>query len=72
MIFVDEERKKEIEFILNWLDNEIKKHSKQTVWYEREDLSQDMRIKIIEKLNVLLEEEAPGFLEYVKKNNPWC
>jgi hypothetical protein len=61
------ERKREVEFILNQLENKIKKHIKETVLDEREDLAQDIKIKIMEKLDVLLEEEPPSIFDYVSK-----
>lgn len=40
----------EIEDIINELDRRIKWYLYETEWNEREDLSQDLKIKIIEKL----------------------
>ncbi|MDF1510280.1 hypothetical protein PZE06_19285 [Robertmurraya sp. DFI.2.37] len=61
---IREERQKEIELILNQLENKIKKYVKETTLDEREDLSQDLKIKLIEKLNILLDEKVPSFLDF--------
>ncbi|MFO6498189.1 MULTISPECIES: hypothetical protein [unclassified Bacillus (in: firmicutes)] len=61
------ERNEEIEFILNQLEGKIKKHIKETVLDEREDLSQEMKLKIIEKLDNMLDEAVPSFFEYTRK-----
>lgn len=58
-------RKKEIEFIIDQLELKIKKHVKETIWNEQEDLSQEMKVKIIEKADDLLDEDVPGFFEYL-------
>ncbi|MCM3024980.1 hypothetical protein [Heyndrickxia ginsengihumi] len=60
-------KNQEIEFIIDQLEFKIKKHIKETVFDEREDLSQEIKLKIIEKIDELLEsnEEVPGFFEYV-------
>lgn len=58
---VNLQRNKEMEFILNQLESKIKKHVRETVLDEREDLSQEMKLRIIEKLESMLDEEVPGF-----------
>ncbi|GIN63287.1 hypothetical protein J27TS8_32800 [Robertmurraya siralis] len=63
---IREERQKEIELILNQLENKIKKYVKETTLDEREDLSQDLKIKLIEKLNILLDEKVPSFLDFTE------
>lgn len=60
------QRNKEIEFILNQLESKIKKHVRETVLDEREDLSQEMKLRIIEKLESMLDEDVPGFIEYAR------
>ncbi|KIU04529.1 hypothetical protein ACFVIX_06140 [Bacillus subtilis] len=60
------QRNKEMEFILNQLESKIKKHVRETVLDEREDLSQEMKLRIIEKLESMLDEEVPGFIEYAR------
>jgi len=61
------EKQQNIELILNQLEVKIRKHVKQTILDEREDLSQDMKMKILEKIDVLLDEEVPGFVEFAKE-----
>lgn len=61
---VKKEDQKEIELVLNQLENKIKRYVKETTYDEREDLAQDLRIKLIEKLNILLDEKVPGFFDY--------
>ncbi|AVB12163.1 hypothetical protein C3438_22160 (plasmid) [Bacillus velezensis] len=63
---VNLQRNKEMEFILNQLESKIKKHVRETVLDEREDLSQEMKLRIIEKLESMLDEEVPGFIEYAR------
>ncbi|MEK3823017.1 hypothetical protein MKY20_28530 [Cytobacillus sp. FSL W8-0315] len=57
----------EVEVIINQLESKIKRYAKETTFDEREDLSQELRIKLIEKINVLLNEAVPGFFEYTDK-----
>ncbi|WP_375335792.1 hypothetical protein [Bacillus sp. WMMC1349] len=45
----------------------IKKSLKNTSIQEREDLEQEIKIKIFEKLKVLTEIKAPGFFEFLDK-----
>jgi hypothetical protein len=61
---VREGKQKEIELILNQLENKVNRYVKETNFDEREDLSQDLRIKLIEKLNILLDEKVPSFFDY--------
>lgn len=58
-------KQNDTKLILDLLENQIKKHLKETVVDEREDLTQDMKIKIIEKAGILLDEKVPGFFEYI-------
>ncbi|MCH4866819.1 hypothetical protein [Bacillus sp. 1006-3] len=60
-------RMKEIDYILSRLESNIRRHVKETVLNEQEDLSQDMKIKILEKLDTLLEDEPPNLLDYIKE-----
>ncbi|MBM7717700.1 hypothetical protein JOC94_004731 [Bacillus thermophilus] len=57
----------EIELILQILDNRIKKHIRQTIPDEREDLEQEIKIKIIDKISILKNEYTPGFFEFIQK-----
>lgn len=36
---------------------------------DREDMKQDIRMKIIEKMRMLDDLEVPGFLEFINKND---
>lgn len=58
---------KELELIMENLELKIKKHIKQTEIKERDDLEQEMKIKIIEKLPELLDDEVPSFFEFATK-----
>ncbi|ECO1677997.1 hypothetical protein XO47_15335 [Listeria monocytogenes] len=58
--------KEEIEMILESLELKIRKHVKETVLDERDDLAQELKIKIIEKADIMLDEDVPGFIEFVK------
>lgn len=52
--------------ILESLENKIRKHVKETVLDEQDDLEQVIKIKIIEKADIMLDEDVPGFIEFVK------
>ena len=56
-----------MEEIFNQLRFKIKKHVKETVLDEREDLEQEMIIKIIEKIDMMLEEDVPDFFEFIEE-----
>lgn len=56
----------DIETILGQLEFKIRKHVKETVLDERDDLSQEIKIKILEKVEVFLNEDAPGFFEFAE------
>lgn len=58
--------KEEIEMILESLEKKIRKHVKETVLDEQDDLEQVIKIKIIEKADIMLDEDVPGFIEFVK------
>lgn len=59
--------KEKIELVLESLEWKIKKHVKETILDEQDDLAQEIRIKIMEKLPELLDQEAPGFIDFTKK-----
>lgn len=63
----DEIKKKEIEEILKRFNPQIKKVLKNTSYQEREDLEQEIKVKILEKLNSLNIESTPGFWEFINK-----
>lgn len=62
-------KKKEIEEILKRFNPQIKKVLKNTSYQEREDLEQEIKVKILEKVNSLNIESPPGFWEFIKENN---
>ncbi|WP_260506281.1 hypothetical protein [Priestia aryabhattai] len=64
---IDTKRKTDMEEIFNQLRFKIKKHVKETVLDEREDLEQEMIIKIIEKIDMMLEEDVPDFFEFIEE-----
>lgn len=56
-----------IEPIMQEIDKNIKIYLRQTNINERDDLSQELKIKVLEKLEGLLFlENTPGFWEYLK------
>ncbi len=59
--------RKELELIMENLELKIKKNLKQTEIKERDDLEQEIKIKIIEKVPELLDEEVPSFFEFAIK-----
>lgn len=64
-VTVDVTRKTDMENILEQLKYKIKKHVKETVLDEQEDLKQEMIVKIIEKVDIMLDEDVPDFFEFV-------
>lgn len=64
-VTVDVTRKTDMENILDQLKYKIKKHVKETVLDEQEDLKQEMIVKIIEKVDIMLDEDVPDFFEFV-------
>lgn len=59
--------RKELELIMENLELKIKKNLKQTEIKERDDLAQEIKIKIIEKMPELLDEKVPSFFEFAIK-----
>ncbi|WP_054709293.1 hypothetical protein [Bacillus sp. JCM 19041] len=53
------------ETILIEFEPKIKKSLYQTAPYNREDLEQEIKLKIYEKLPVIQKIDAPGFYEFV-------
>ncbi|WP_399457285.1 hypothetical protein [Virgibacillus dokdonensis] len=51
----------EVEEIINNFDLKIKKHLHNTYYQERKDLEQEIKLKIIEKLNDINFEDPPSF-----------
>ena len=66
MIIIIAEKETDIELILDRLESKIRKHVKQTIIDEREDLSQELKLKMLEKIDALLDAEVPGFIEFAK------
>lgn len=58
------EYSQEIETLFESLEFKIRKHIKQTGIDERDDLEQEIKIKIMEKVPVLMKEEVPSFFEF--------
>lgn len=59
----------EIEMMLESLEFKIKNHLRQTEINERDDLEQEIKIKIMEKVPVLMKEEVPSFFEFAMTIN---
>ena len=55
------------EELLNMFEPKIKKSLHQTSYEKREDLEQEIKLKIYEKMKVINEIEAPGFFETLEK-----
>lgn len=62
-------KKKEIEQLLKDFDIKIKKCLNQTSSSEREDLSQEIKLKIIEKLMSIKFNDTPSFWELVYEDD---
>ncbi|WP_422631476.1 sigma-O factor regulator RsoA [Priestia aryabhattai] len=58
----------DIDQLLETFSPMIKKKLKSTSYQEREDLEQELRIKIFEKARLLTYQETPGFWEFILKN----
>ena len=54
-------------FIIDELKQKVKKHVYQTVLQEREDLEQEMWIKIIQYIDKMWDEDVPNFFEFVEQ-----
>lgn len=63
----------EIEIILGYLEGKIKKHVRETILDEREDLEQEIKEKILEKIPLLMAEQAPSIFEIARQidNDPY-
>lgn len=61
-------KKKEVEEILIDFDKKIQKCLNQTSISEREDLSQEIKLKIIEKLMSIEFRDTPSFWDLVQKD----
>ncbi|MDA1476434.1 sigma-O factor regulator RsoA [Bacillus changyiensis] len=57
--------KKDIEKLLETFMPMIKNKLRNTTYQEREDLEQELRIKIYEKVDMLLYQEVPGFWDFI-------
>lgn len=57
----------EYEEIIEEFNLKIKKSLNATKLQDRDDLEQEIKIKIFEKLEILNEINAPGFCEYIFK-----
>ncbi|ARW08279.1 sigma-O factor regulator RsoA [Bacillus atrophaeus] len=55
----------EIERLIAGFSPMIKKKLRNTSFQEREDLEQELKIKLFEKADMLLCQEVPGFWEFI-------
>ncbi|MCZ4248093.1 sigma-O factor regulator RsoA [Bacillus amyloliquefaciens] len=55
----------EMELLISRFSPMIKKKLSSTSYQEREDLEQELKIKIVEKADMLLCQEVPGFWEFI-------
>ncbi|MCI0768091.1 hypothetical protein [Bacillus sp. TL12] len=53
------------EVILQFFNLKIRKCLQNTPYQEREDLEQEITLKIFEKMNVINDLEVPGFFEFL-------
>lgn len=65
MITVSLHDEKEIEELLENFTPMIKSKLNNTSYQEREDLEQELKMKICEKAEMLLCQEVPGFWEFI-------
>ncbi|XIH11275.1 hypothetical protein C1N87_33295 (plasmid) [Priestia aryabhattai] len=61
-------KQQEIQGIIDELETCILKHTQQTVFKNREELTQEIKALMVEKATVMLDEEPMGFFEYIEKN----
>lgn len=61
------QKKEEVQAIIDRLERKLNKHAFQTIAREQEDLLQDVKLKIVEKAYVMLDEEPLGFFEFIEK-----
>lgn len=54
------------EDLLHLFNRKIRKNLRNTPYQEREDLEQEIKIKIYEKMNVIEELPTPGFFDFIK------
>jgi len=54
-----------IEKLIEAFSPKIKKSLRNTAWQEREDLEQEIKIKIFEKCSLFKDAEVPGFIEFL-------
>ncbi|MED3778032.1 helix-turn-helix domain-containing protein [Geobacillus stearothermophilus] len=64
----DQCRPEEIEQILEQFERKIQKNLRQTAYQEREDLAQEIRLKIIEKLITIDFSETLSFWSFFENN----
>ena len=60
---------KTYEKIINDFEPKILKVVRKASYNDREDMKQELRIKILEKMEMLDDLEVPGFLEFINENN---
>jgi hypothetical protein len=57
--------------ILEKFEGKIQKILSQTIYKERDDLAQEIRLKIIEKLNTLEFSDIPGFWSFIENSKSY-
>ncbi|HFR4168324.1 hypothetical protein [Bacillus cereus] len=55
--------------LLQLFNHTIRKSLRNTPYQEREDLEQEIKIKIYEKINVIEELPIPGFFDFIKSKD---
>mgnify|MGYP007126097091 CR=1 FL=1 len=61
----------EIIEVLEMFEEKIQKILNQTIYKEQDDLAQEIRLKIIEKLNTLEFRDIPGFWNFIENNKSY-
>lgn len=61
------QKQAEVQAIIDQLELKILKHVQQTIYKEREDLMQELKMVIVEKAYKMLDEEPPGFFEFIER-----
>ena len=61
----------EIIEVLEMFEEKIQKILNQTIYKEQDDLAQEIRLKIIEKLNTLEFRDIPGFWNFIENHKSY-
>ncbi|WP_349346904.1 hypothetical protein [Priestia megaterium] len=61
------QKQQEVQAIIDQLEFKILKHAQQTIFKNREELMQEVKVLIVEKAYEMLDDEPMGFFEFIEK-----